>query len=189
MKKTLIITTAALFATTAMPSFAQDASATTSTDANTSVETPAMDADVSAGGAMDADTGAGAMDAAGSTAMDAGGAMSVGTEEFSDNSYEAALAGIQTSGQVEFDLIEEDDIVIMLLSELEGDAETGNVDIDAALDANADVMSALHTSISDNEAIVSSLEAEGDFTAEDVVAVRTNSDGMLVVYVDDRDDA
>lgn len=189
MKKTLIITTAALFATTAMPSFAQDASATTDAGASTSVETPAMDADVSAGGAMDADTNAGAMDAAGSTAMDAGGAMSVGTEEFSDNSYEAALAGIQTSGQVEFDLIEEDDIVIMLLSELEGDAETGNVDIDAALDANADAMSALHTSISDNEAIVSSLEAEGDFTAEDVVAVRTNADGMLVVYVDDRDNS
>lgn len=132
--------------------------------------------------AQDASTGtegAGTTEASTSTTAD--------TANMSDTSYEAAVIAIETSAMVEFEPVDAADITIVRLSELVGDVATGNASLDKALAASAEVRNALHTSVGQNETLLSKLESEGGFTAEDVVAVRTKDDGSLVVYVEDRE--
>lgn len=166
MKKTLIATTiATMLATTAMPAFSQDAGVQVDTGAGVTVETPAVDAAVGANANANANANAGGM---------------------SDNTYGSVVSSIQGSADVDLSTVtDEAKVTIVLLSSLQGDAATEAAALDEALSANADGMTTLHTNIDGNATIKAKLEAEGHATS-DVVAVKSNADGSVIVYVDDR---
>lgn len=164
MKNTLILTTAAaLFASIALPGFAQDAGA--GAGAGVTVETPAVDAQVGAGANANAKSNAGGM---------------------ADQTYGSVVSSIAGSADVDLStVVDEASITIVLLSSLQGNAETEAAALDEALSANADAMTTLRSNIEANAAIKAKLEAEGH-SADDVVAVKSNADGSIIVYVDDR---
>ncbi len=166
MKKTIIATTiAALLATSAMPLLAQDAGVQVDTGAGVTVDTPAVDAAAGADAKANANAKAGGM---------------------SDNTYGSVVSSIKGSADVDLSAVtDEANVTIVLLSSLQGDAATEAAALDEALSANADGQTMLHTNIEGNAAIKAKLEAEGH-AASDVVAVKGNADGSIVVYVDDR---
>ncbi|MHA6692728.1 hypothetical protein [Devosia sp. A449] len=156
MKNTLILTTAAVFlASIALPSFAQDAGA----GAGVTVETPAVDAQVG----VDANAG-----------------------DMADDTYGSVTSSVAGSADVDLSTVaDEASVTIILLSSLQGNADTEAAALDEALTANAEAMTTLHSNIEANAAIKAKLEAEGH-SAGDVVAVKSNADGSVMVYVDDR---
>ncbi|MHA6690617.1 hypothetical protein [Devosia sp. A449] len=160
MKNALILTTAAAFlASIALPAFAQDAGA----GAGVTVETPAVDAQVG----VDANA-----------KSNAGGVA--------DETYGSVMSSIAGSADVDLSAVaDEASITIILLSSLQGNADTEAAALDEALSANAEAMTTLHSNIEANAAIKAKLEAEGH-SADDVVAVKSNADGSVIVYVDDR---
>lgn len=164
MKKTIIATTiAALLSTSALPVLAQDAGVQVDAGAGVTVDTPAADA------AVGADANANA---------NAGG--------MSDNTYGSVVSSIQGSADVDLSTVtDEAKVTIVLLSSLQGNAATEAAALDEALTANAAGQTTLHTNIDGNAAIKAKLEAEG-YASSDVVAVKSNADGSLIVYVDDR---
>jgi hypothetical protein len=166
MKKAIIATTiAALLATSALPVLAQDAGVQVDAGAGVTVETPAVDATVGADANASANANAGGM---------------------SDNTYGSVVSSVKGSADIDLSAVtDEANISIVLLSSLQGDAATEAAALDEALTANADGMTTLHTNIDGNAAIKAKLEAEGHSSA-DVVAVKSNADGSVVVYVDDR---
>ena len=166
MKKTIIATTiATLLAATALPALAQDAGVQVDTGAGVTVDTPAVDAAVGADANANANANAGGM---------------------SDNTYGSVVSSIQGSADVDLSTVtDEAKVTIVLLSSLQGDAATEAAALDEALSANADGMTTLHTNIDGNATIKAKLEAEGHATS-DVVAVKSNADGSVIVYVDDR---
>ena len=158
MKKTIATTAiAALLAATALPALAQDAGA----GAGVTVDTPAVDAQVG----VDANANAGGM---------------------SDNTYGSVVSSVSGSADVDLSTVtDEANVTIVLLSSLQGNAATEAAALDEALSANAEGMTTLHTNIDGNAAIKAKLEAEG-YASSDVVAVKSNADGSIIVYVDDR---
>ena len=166
MKKTIIATTiATLLAATALPALAQDAGVQVDTGAGVTVDTPAVDAAVGADANANANANAGGM---------------------SDNTYGSVVSSIQGSADVDLSTVtDEAKVTIVLLSSLQGDAATEAAALDEALSANADGVTTLHTNIDGNATIKAKLEAEGHATS-DVVAVKSNADGSVIVYVDDR---
>lgn len=168
MKKTIIATTiAALLSASALPVLAQDAGVQVDTGAGVTVDTPAVDAaaGVDANAKANANANAGGM---------------------SDNTYGSVVSFIKGSADVDLTTVtEEANITIVLLSSLQGNAANEAAALDEALTANADGMTTLHTNIDGNAAIKAKLEAEGH-TSADVVAVKSNADGSVIVYVDDR---
>ena len=166
MKKTIIATTiAALLSASALPVLAQDAGVQVDTGAGVTVDTPAVDA-------------AAGVDANAKANANAGG--------MSDNTYGSVVSSIKGSADVDLTTVtEEANITIVLLSSLQGNAANEAAALDEALTANADGMTTLHTNIDGNAAIKAKLEAEGH-TSADVVAVKSNADGSVIVYVDDR---
>lgn len=168
MKKTIIATTiATLLAATALPALAQDAGVQVDTGAGVTVDTPAVDAAVGADANANANANA-----------NAGG--------MSDNTYGSVVSSIQGSADVDLSTVtDEAKVTIVLLSSLQGDAATEAAALDEALSANADGMTTLHNNIDGNATIKAKLEAEGHATS-DVVAVKSNADGSVIVYVDDR---
>lgn len=163
--KIAAITIAALLSTSALPALAQDAAVGVDAGAGVTVETPAVDAGAGADASADAAAGAGAM---------------------ADNTYGSVMSSISGSADVDLSAVTEDtEISIVLLSSLQGDAATESAALDEALSANAAAMTSLHGDIDGNAALKAKLEAEG-YAAEDVVAVKSNADGSLIVYVDDR---
>ncbi|MNT82505.1 hypothetical protein D3C72_2222430 [compost metagenome] len=104
----------------------------------------------------------------------------------SDNTYGSVVSSIQGSADVDLSTVtDEAKVTIVLLSSLQGDAATEAAALDEALSANADGMTTLHNNIDGNATIKAKLEAEGHATS-DVVAVKSNADGSVIVYVDDR---
>jgi hypothetical protein len=166
MKKTIIATTmAALLATSALPVLAQDAGVQVDAGAGVTVDTPAVDAAVGADANANANANAGGM---------------------ADNTYGSVVSSVKGSADVDLSTVtDEAKITIVLLSSLQGDAATEAAALDEALTANADGMTTLHTIIDGNAAIKAKLEAEGH-ASSDVVAVKSNADGSIIVYVDDR---
>lgn len=164
MKNTLILaTTAALVASIALPGLAQDAGA--GVGAGVTVDTPAVDAQLGAGADANAKSNAGGM---------------------SDQTYGSVVSSVAGSADVDLSAVaDEANITIVLLSSLQGNAETEAAALDEALSANAEAMTTLHSNIEANAAIKAKLEAEGH-SADDVVAVKSNADGTVTVYVDDR---
>jgi len=170
MKKTIITTAvAALLAASTLPAMAQDTDVDVGVDAGggVSVETPAGDANVGAGANANANASA-----------NAGG--------MSDNTYGAVISSISGSADVDLTgITDEADVTIVLLSSLQGNAATEASALDEALSANAEGQSTLQANIEGNATITAKLEAEG-YAASDVVAVKSNADGTIIVYVDDR---
>ena len=166
MKKTIIATTiATLLATSALPVLAQDAGAQVDAGAGVTVDTPAVDAAVGADANANATANAGGM---------------------SDNTYGSVMSSISGSADVDLSTVtDEAQVTIVLLSSLQGDAATESAALDEALSANAEGHTTLHSNIDGNAAVKAKLEAEG-YASSDVVAVKTNADGSLIVYVDDR---
>jgi hypothetical protein len=74
---------------------------------------------------------------------------------------------------------EKTNVQIVLLSELPENATPLDVTEDT------DELAALHASITDNPAVKAKLDA-GGYGVDDVVAMESNVDGSIVVYVDDR---
>jgi len=166
MKKTIIATTiATLLATSALPVLAQDAGAQVDAGAGVTVDTPAVDAAVGADANANAKGNAGGM---------------------SDNTYGSVVSSISGSSSVDLSTVtDESKVTIVLLSSLQGNAATEAAALDEALSANADGLTTLHTNIDGNATIKAKLEAEG-YASSDVVAVKSNADGSVIVYVDDR---
>jgi hypothetical protein len=166
MQKTIIATTlAALIATTALPALAQDAGAQVDAGAGVTVETPAVDAAAGANANANANANAGGM---------------------SDNTYGSVVSSISGSADVDLTAVtDEAQITIVLLSSLQGNAATESAALDEALSANAEGNTTLHSNLDGNAAIKAKLEAEG-YASSDVVAVKSNADGSIIVYVDDR---
>lgn len=164
MKKTIATTAiAALLTATALPALAQDAGA--GVGAGVTVDTPAVDAKVGADANANANANAGGM---------------------SDNTYGSVVSSVSGSADVDLSTVtDEAKVTIVLLSSLQGDAATEAAALDEAISANAEGMTTLHTNIDGNAAIKAKLEAEG-YASSDVVAVKSNADGSLIVYVDDR---
>lgn len=157
MKKTISALSIAALLSAGSFAIAQDAGVTVDAGAGVGVETPAADATVDAGA---------------NAAMDAS----------ADNSYEGLTSALSASASADLTAVtEENQVSIVLLSSLSGEATA----FDEALAANADGNTALHGNIAGNAAISAKLEAEG-YTADDVVAVKSNADGSVLVYVDDR---
>lgn len=163
MKTTLAATTLfALLTATALPVLAQDAGAQVNAGAGVTLETPAVDAN--AGAAVDA--------AASATA--------------GDNTFGSVTSSISTSSSVDLSTVTDQTMItIVLLSSLEGDAAADGAALDEALSANADATATLRANIDGNAALKARLEADGH-AASDVVAIKSNADGSLIVYVDDR---
>lgn len=168
MNKTIIATAiAALLASSALPAIAQDAGVGVDARAGVSVDTPAGDAGVGA----DANAKANA-------SSNAGGA--------SDNTFGSVVSSISGSADVDLSTVtDESKVTIVLLSSLQGNAATEAAALDEALTANADAITTLHSDLEANATIKAKLEAEGHATS-DVVAVKSNADGSVIVYVDDR---
>lgn len=166
MKKTIIATTiATLLATSTLPVLAQDAGAQVDAGAGVTVDTPAVDAAVGADANANAKGNAGGM---------------------SDNTYGSVVSSISGSSSVDLSTVtDESKVTIVLLSSLQGNAATEAAALDEALSANADGLTTLHTNIDGNATIKAKLEAEG-YASSDVVAVKSNADGSVIVYVDDR---
>lgn len=165
MNKTILATTiAALMSASAFPALAQDAAVGVGADAGVSVQTPAGDAGANATMGADATTSA----------------------NMADHSYASVMAAISGSATADLSAItDEGSVNIVLLSALEGDVATEGAALDSALSSSADAMTSLHANVDGNAAIKAKLEAEG-YTADDVVALQTQADGTVTVYVDDR---
>ena len=104
----------------------------------------------------------------------------------SDNSYASLIAAITASEAVDLSAVtDEAKVSIVLVSTLSGDAATEGAALDAAVAAQADALVTLRADATANAAISAKLGADGH-TAEDVVAIRTDASGNVLVYVDDR---
>lgn len=202
MKKTIITSAVtALLATSAIPAIAANSSLDLDAGAGISLDTEVLtaqtdtgvDAGVDAsedGVSVDAGVDAGAeVDAEDSLDANAGVSSDVNAEvtgDMADDTYGSVMASVQTSADLDLSAVTEvTDISIVLLSSLQGDAETESAALDEALIASADAQAGLHARISDNAAITAELEAEG-YAVEDVISLKTKADGAVIVYVDDR---
>lgn len=95
------------------------------------------------------------------------------------------MSSLKGSADVDLSTVtDEANVPVVLLSSLQGNADAEAAALDEALSANADAMTTLHANIEANAAIKAKLEADGH-TADDVVAVKSNADGSIIVYVDD----
>lgn len=189
MKKTIIASAVtALLATSAIPAMAADSSLDLDAGAGISLDSNVLTAQTDTG--VDAGVDAGAeVDAEDSLDANAGVSSDANVEAaggMADDTYGSVMASIQTSANLDLSAVtEETDISIVLLSSLQGNAETESAALDEALTASADAQAGLHARISDNAAITAELEAES-YAVEDVVSLKTKADGALIVYVDDR---
>lgn len=107
------------------------------------------------------------------TSMEAG-SFSSATQAIA-NHAPPDLSGITDAAQVR----------IIRLSSLDGDASTEAAALDEAIAGRRDNMGSLHEAVSANEAVTGALDTEG-VAVEDVVAVSTDAERNVLVYVDDR---
>jgi hypothetical protein len=171
----------------AVPAIAQDAGANVGADAgvSTSIDTPGIDAGAATDTNVDGAAGAGAnSNASGNASTNASANANAGG--MSDNTFGSVMSSLNTSTDVDLTAVTDGaNVTIITLSSLQGNADGESAALDQALSANAGAMTELHSSISGNAAVMAKLETEG-FAAEDVVAIKSNASGSVIVYVDDR---
>ena len=103
-----------------------------------------------------------------------------------DNSYASLIAAINANEAVDLSgVTDEAKVSIVLVSTLTGDAATEGAALDAAVAAQAEALTTLRADATANAVINAKLTAEG-YTADDIVAIRTDASGNTLVYVDDR---
>jgi hypothetical protein len=134
-----------------------------------------------------------AQDAGVNVGVDAGAGVSVetplvdatigaGADVSADSNYDSLTSTLSGSANADLTTVtDQSQVTIVLLSSISGEAGG----FDEAFAANAEGNTALQGNISGNAAISAKLEAEG-YTSADVVAVKSNADGSILVYVDDR---
>ncbi|HEV7346621.1 MAG TPA: hypothetical protein VGN60_13415 [Devosia sp.] len=165
MKTILLFSTSVLLAVSAVPSYAQDASATTSTTIESEgvLDSAVTRAELT----VDADADTDAADTA-------------------PGSYGAAIAAVTGWAEVDLDAIASaSDVTIVPLTSLQGGSTEDEETLETALAAHAMAKGEVHAAAQSNAAISEKLEAEG-FAIDNVVALRQASDGGVTVYVDDR---
>ncbi|HEV7346503.1 MAG TPA: hypothetical protein VGN60_12815 [Devosia sp.] len=156
------ITAAAVALAFAFPAVAQD---TTSTDTDTSAETAA-------------ETGA---------AMETESDAEILTDDF--RSYPALISRVRAHASINYPAgTEQMPVVIVNLSELSDDTGTGMDDLRAELSNQVAVMDEIRSVVKENESIRTELEAQ-EIAVENVVALSRETDGTLVVYVNDTGEA
>ncbi|WP_086470309.1 hypothetical protein [Devosia lucknowensis] len=161
---------------------AQDAGVNAGAGAGVNAETPAGDVsvgtDANAGAATTTDTTKAGANANANANANAGG--------MSDNTYGSVMSSISGSASVDLSgVTDEANVTIVLLSSLQGNAANEASALDEALSADAEGQTTLHANIDANATIKAKLESEG-YASSDVVAVKSNADGSVIVYVDDR---
>lgn len=162
---------------------AQDTDLGVELDGGVGVELGGEDTGVDAG--VDA-----ALDAQTDTTVDAttGVDATVGADaELSAYTYGDLDQALQGAAAADLSAVNsETDIEIVTLSSLSDDGEfTADAFAEARGDHTADI-GVLQSAVEDNADIVAELDAAG-YTSEDVVAVWTQADGTLTIFVDDAD--
>jgi hypothetical protein len=145
---------------------------------------------VGTGGGMSVDAGAGT-----STSVDAGTNAGGGADMSaktsggaSSQTYGSVVSALNSSGGASADLSAVTDsttINIIPLSSLKGEAAANAEALDKALSEKSSDLTTLRTKIDANAALKAKLEADGH-ASDDVVAVTSEADGSLNVYIDDR---
>lgn len=103
-----------------------------------------------------------------------------------DNTYLTLTNAINAGDAVDLSAVtDEARVNIVPISTLEGDAATEGAALDAAIAAQSEALTNLRAEATANTVIAAKLTADGH-TVEDIVAIRTDANGNIVVYVDDR---
>jgi hypothetical protein len=150
-----------------------------STGANASGSTNA-NGSVTAGGSNNGSNGS--LNAAASGSAAANGSLNYGSIISDLNTSTTTAADIEGLGSdVQIDVV--------TLSELRGNAGENANALDQAVTAQGSGMADLRIAIESNSGlrgeIDAALNAEGDFTLEDVVSISTSAEGHLILVVDD----
>lgn len=113
--------------------------------------------------------------------VNAGVSASAATDTFG-----SVISSVKTSADTDLSMVKEDTSVsIILLSSLKADGDMTAQSLDEALSTNGDAATKLHANVDANAALKAKIEAAG-YKVDDVVAVSTQADGTLIVYIDDR---
>jgi hypothetical protein len=159
MKTTLMIGAAALASLLAFqPAFAQDTSSSASSEVSSaSSET--------------------------SSAVSSEPSSAVSSEPAKDN-YGSLISSLQTGATADLAAITDATVVnFVTVSSLKTTGETNA--LDNALDKNKDAITKLRTDVGANTVLAAKLTT-ANYTADQVVAVVTEADGSVTVYIDDR---
>lgn len=149
---------------------------------------------VGTGGGMSVDAGAGtstSVDAGTNAGANAGGGADMSAKTSggaSSQTYGSVVSALNSSGGASADLSAVTDsttINIIPLSSLKGEAAANAEALDKALSEKSSDLTTLRTKIDANAALKAKLEADGH-ASDDVVAVTSEADGSLNVYIDDR---
>lgn len=115
----------------------------------------------------------------------AGAGAGVSVDAVGTPSFSSLITALNAGSSVDFSAVTETtEIRIVKLSTLEGSDEDQTA-LDAALQTNAAARTTLQSNLEGNAIIKSKLDAEG-VTAGDALAVSSEADGSLVIYIDDR---
>lgn len=139
----------------------------------------ALDATVKAGAAGSVAAGTTAGDAAAGVDATATGSVAA------DTNYGTLISTLNAGkGAVDIKGISADaDITVVSVSSLQAEGDT--TALDNALDKNADAMATLHADITGNADLAAKLTEQG-VEIDSIVALTTDADGSLTVFVDDR---
>jgi hypothetical protein len=166
MKTTFTIAAAALLSLLALqPALAQDTSSASSAVSSASSEVSS------------------AVSSEPSSAPSSEPSSAPSSEPAKDN-YGSLISSLQTGAAVDLTTITDTTTVnFVTVSSLKSTGETNA--LDNALDKNKDAIAKLRTDIGANAALSAKLTASS-YTADQVVAVVTEADGSVTVYIDDR---
>ncbi|WP_417578643.1 hypothetical protein [Pelagibacterium sp.] len=173
--------------TLSMPltALAQDADAGVTLDGGVATELGGEDSGVDTGVELGVDTGV-ATEGSSDMSVDVGANADAAVSSYTYGDLDDAIHG---AGTAELSGVTADtEIEIVEISDL---GEDGDLNAEAFADSRADFQSdvdLLQSSISENADLVSALEAEG-YTHDEVVAVWTQADGALTVFVDSQNSA
>jgi len=167
MKTTIAIGAAALASVlTLQPAWAQD----TSSSASSAVSSPSSEV-------------SSAMSSEPSSAMSSEPSSAMSSEPEKDN-YGSLISALQTGATVDLATITDATAVnFVTVSSLKATGQTNA--LDNALDKNKDAITKLRADVGANTVLAAKLTA-ANYTADQVVAVVTEADGSVTVYIDDR---
>lgn len=182
MKRRLALATASLFALSAFagPALAGSVGVNAGTEGGAGVS---AGAGTSAGSGAGVTAGAGAeagakTNMAGDAATDQGATGAIGSS--ADVGSAVSAIGTDSSSQIGT-MTDVSSVNVVKLSEIGAETEAKS-QIDAAVEENAETIASLQAAIDQNASLKGELEAE-NVQASDVVAVQTQADGSLNVYV------
>lgn len=99
------------------------------------------------------------------------------------DNYGSVISTLQSGSSVDLGTLGGANVSVVTISSIKANGNT--TALDNALKKNSAAVTQLRTSIASNAALKAKIEAAG-FKANQVIAVKSGSDGSVVVYVDDR---